>query len=140
MNAVDTNIFVYAFTKGDPRRDAAVRLVDALPDDKTVLLWQVACETGAVLDRIQRENGTKKRTVDYPRLAVQLLMERFQLAFPGANIIGRGWDIHARYGVSYWDAMLISACVDAGVKVLYTEDTQSQPEIEGVKLINPFNA
>jgi predicted nucleic acid-binding protein len=139
MNAVDTNIFVSTYTKGDPRRDAAIQLVDSLPAEETRLLWQVACETGAVLDRIERERSSRNRSVENPRLAVELLIERFTLVLPAPDVIVRGWDIHSKYQVSYWDAMLLAACVDAGCKTLYTADEQSQPVIEGVRIVNPFN-
>ncbi|HYE61778.1 MAG TPA: PIN domain-containing protein [Phycisphaerales bacterium] len=138
MNAIDTNVCVAAFTVGDPHRATALELLEKLPDDGTVLLWQVACETGAVLERIQREQGAKHRHVDDPRKAVELLVERFRLVYPGTGVLARGWDIHLKYQVSYWDAMLLAACADAGVRLLYTQDAQSQPEIDGVTLINPF--
>lgn len=43
MNAVDTNVLIYACDSGDTtRQEQAVRLLTELPDG--VLLWQVACE------------------------------------------------------------------------------------------------
>ena len=41
MNAVDTNVLIYACDSGDTtRQEQAVRLLTELPDG--VLLWQVA--------------------------------------------------------------------------------------------------
>lgn len=43
MNAVDTNVLVYACDARDPeRRDRVRAIMDGLP--APVLLWQVACE------------------------------------------------------------------------------------------------
>ncbi len=43
MNAVDTNVLIYAHDRRDPRKQAlAVSLIQSQADG--VLLWQVACE------------------------------------------------------------------------------------------------
>jgi hypothetical protein len=45
---------------------------------------------------------------------------------------------HIRYGVSLWDALILAACVDAGVDVLYSEDVPAVETFETVRVINPF--
>lgn len=42
------------------------------------------------------------------------------------------------YSLNYWDAMIIAACLDCGVTLLYSEDFDSYSNIEGLSLINPF--
>ncbi len=37
-----------------------------------------------------------------------------------------------------WDALLVSACVEAGVTRLYTEDMSDGERFESVEIINPF--
>ncbi|HLQ43521.1 MAG TPA: hypothetical protein VK137_02235 [Planctomycetaceae bacterium] len=55
MNAIDTNILVYAFDDAEPsKRLKAETLIDQLiSSDETVLLWQVACEFLGCLRRWQ---------------------------------------------------------------------------------------
>lgn len=69
---------------------------------------------------------------------VRAIRERFPIAVPGARASELAIDIHVREQVSIWDAMLLAACVDAGVTRLYSEDMQSRPTIRGVTIINPF--
>ncbi len=43
-----------------------------------------------------------------------------------------------RYQMSLWDALIWAVAKEYGDTVIYTEDTQSQPEIEGVRYVNPL--
>lgn len=43
-----------------------------------------------------------------------------------------------KYSLSFWDAMIIAACLEVGVTRLYSEDFDAYPKIEGLSLINPF--
>jgi predicted nucleic acid-binding protein len=40
--------------------------------------------------------------------------------------------------LSYWDALLLSACDRAGIRVLLSEDMQDGFVLGGVEVINPF--
>ena len=42
------------------------------------------------------------------------------------------------YSVAYWDAMIIAACLEAGVKRLYSEDFAGQ-KIDRLEIVNPFS-
>jgi predicted nucleic acid-binding protein len=135
MNAVDTNVFVYAMHGEDQRkRERAVALLAGLRESNTVLLWQVACEVGAVFSRHIAQKALPASAYD----SITAARERFPLALPSAEMLRTGLEIHRSHQVSYWDAMLIAACADAGVTRLYTEDDQSMPTIAGVEIINPF--
>jgi predicted nucleic acid-binding protein len=53
MNAVDTNILIYARDPRDPRKQQSAQdLIATLPD--VVLLWQVACEYIAAARKLER--------------------------------------------------------------------------------------
>lgn len=43
-----------------------------------------------------------------------------------------------RYSLSLWDALIWAVARENRIQVIYTEDIQSAPEIEGVRYINPF--
>lgn len=135
MNAIDTNILVYAFDLDEADKGAqALQLVESLPLGETVLLWQVVCELGAVLSRI----GSRARNVRDRQAAIDSVRTMFPLVYPTENVLDNAWRLHRDLGLSYWDALLIGACLDAGVTQLFTEDIQSRPIIEGVKITNPF--
>lgn len=50
----------------------------------------------------------------------------------------RGLDLAARYGFSIYDALIVAAALNAGCKVLYSEDMQAGQTIEGLTIRNPF--
>jgi predicted nucleic acid-binding protein len=43
-----------------------------------------------------------------------------------------------RYRMSLWDALIWATAREYGITLIYTEDRQSAPEIEGVRYVNPF--
>lgn len=136
MNAVDTNVFIYALDAANPvKGEQAVRLLAGLQTTDTALPWQVACEVGAVIARWMK-NGVMDST---GYAAISAVHRRFPLVIPGAGVLDLGMTIHRELRVSYWDAMLIAACADVGISRLYSEDVKSAPRIAGVEIVNPFS-
>ena len=135
MIAVDTNILVYAVDANDEHRGPkALALLKDLESQETVLLWQVVCEFGAALLRKKPKSDI---LIDIPKV-LSAWLDIFPLARPSRPVVDTAWKLIDKYQLSYWDSLLIAACLDAGVTRLYTEDMQSQPTIEGVALVNPF--
>lgn len=135
MNAVDTNVLIYSIDARDPRKQQiALGLLTSLPEAETIVPWQVACEVAAVL-RVMRDAG--RFTGDYAE-AVAALRTCFPVHVPTVPTLERSLRLQTTLQVSVWDALLIAACAEAGVKTLYTEDLQSQPVIDGISIINPF--
>jgi predicted nucleic acid-binding protein len=45
----------------------------------------------------------------------------------------------ATHNLSFWDAMIVSACMETGITRLYTEDfDNSLNQATGVEMVNPF--
>ena len=42
--------------------------------------------------------------------------------------------------LSFWDALILAACLEGGVDRLYTEDFDAYPKVNGLEVINPFAA
>lgn len=57
---------------------------------------------------------------------------------PTPGVLERSIDLTTAHTLSHWDAMLVAACLEAGVDTLYTEDMGAPRMIESLKLINPF--
>jgi predicted nucleic acid-binding protein len=49
-------------------------------------------------------------------------------------------DLEARYGISFWDALVLQAALSAGVTILYSEDFSAGQKYGSVQVINPLNA
>jgi len=137
MNAIDTNVLVYSVDASEPTKGAIAReLLAKLAGGETVLLWQVLCEFSAVLEKLRR---TGRARVD-PVEVTAAVMKMFPLAIPDRSVQKAAVELCGAHGVSFWDALLISACAHAGVTVLYTEDIQSARILSGVRITNPFAA
>jgi predicted nucleic acid-binding protein len=141
MNAIDTNVLIYAVQNAaTDKTRRATALLDGLCAElpSTLLPWQVVCEFLAFLAKSRQRIGTSDHGPEIAEL-VDAVALRFPIAMPSERVVGLAIDIHLHDQVSIWDALLLAACVDAGVTTLYTEDLQSRPVIRGVRLVNPFS-
>ena len=48
------------------------------------------------------------------------------------------WAVESRYGLHYWDALMVAAAQQQGCEVLLTEDLQHGQIIDGLRVQNPF--
>ena len=46
--------------------------------------------------------------------------------------------LYHRYRFSWYDAVIVAAAIEAGCRVLLTEDLQDGMEVEGLRIENPF--
>jgi predicted nucleic acid-binding protein len=137
MNAVDTNVLAYAVdADGKDKRVKALELLQTLKPTETVIPWQVACELGSVLTKFTLDG----RSTGDPADVLAALTDRFTVVLPNEGLVARGLRLARQHQVSYWDALLLAACVDAGVTRIYSEDMQGKPVIEGVSITNPFKS
>jgi predicted nucleic acid-binding protein len=119
---------------GKEKRVKALDLLARLPPAQTVIPWQVACELGSVLTRFVASG----RTPFDPAITISTIAARFTVVMPRESLVLEALALRASHQLSYWDALLLAACIDVGVTTLYSEDIQSRPVIEGVRIANPF--
>ena len=135
MNAVDTNILVYARDPRDARKHAIARaLLDSFNDG--VLLWQVACEYIAA----SRKLAPIGFHVTDAWQDIRDLRKTWQTLLPEWSVQDRAEALQKKYSLSSWDALIVAACLEGGVARLYSEDFDAYPQIESLALVNPFNA
>jgi predicted nucleic acid-binding protein len=133
MNAVDTNVLIYAHDPRDGRKQAiAQSLVGSLSD--AVLPWQVACEFLAASRKLQSQGFSFEDAL----AEVRALRQVWSTILPDWSAIDKADELMIRFSLSWWDSLLIASCVLAGVRTLYSEDYDSYSEIDGVELQNPF--
>ncbi len=132
-NFFDTNVLVYADDKSAPaKQKRAVELVAEHRRSGTgVLSLQVLQEYFVTV--------TRKLAVDaqIARRKVELLAE-FDVVTPEVTDILAAIDLHRLHNFSFWDALVLRAAKQAGCRVLLSEDLQHAREIEGVRIVNPF--
>lgn len=133
MNAVDTNILIYTHDPRDPvKQTAAVALVGTLPDG--VLLWQVACEYVAASRKLVAYGHNQ--TAAWQQL--RRLRSTWATAIPSWEVADRAEELLALYKLSFWDAMIVAACLESGVTRLYSEDFDNSAAATGMEIVNPF--
>lgn len=133
MNAADTNILIYAHDPRDPRKkQIAQNLIATLPDG--VLLWQVACEYIAAARKLEKLGYDQKQAW----LDLADLRRLWRPVAPDWQVMARAESLLARYKLSFWDAMIVAACLEAGVTHLYSEDFDNQAAATGLTVIDPF--
>jgi predicted nucleic acid-binding protein len=54
------------------------------------------------------------------------------------EVLEEAWVLEGRYGLSWWDALIVSAAHVAGCAVLLTEDLAEGQVYGTIKVVNPF--
>jgi predicted nucleic acid-binding protein len=129
----DTNILVYADDKSAPSKQRrAVELVAEHRRAGTgVLSMQVLQEYFVT---VTRKLGVE---ASIARRKVELLAE-FDVASPDIGDILAAIDLHRLHGYSFWDSLVLRSAKQAGCSLLLTEDLQTDREIDGIRIVNPF--
>jgi predicted nucleic acid-binding protein len=134
---VDANVLVYAEDAGEPEKGTrALEWLDAL--------W--ASELGRVSTQVLNEyyvTVTRKLTHGLTQGDARAKVRRYQLWKPWQidhQTVETAWGIEARFGVHYWDALIVAAAQHAGCRYVLTEDLQHGQQIGAVTVINPFTA
>jgi predicted nucleic acid-binding protein len=129
----DTNILVYADDQAAPAKQRrALELVAGHRRAGTaVVSLQVLQEYFFTVTRkLQVEARIARRKVE--------LLAEFDVATPEVADILAAIDLTRLHGFSFWDALVLRSAKQAGCSVLLTEDLQNAREIDGVRIVNPF--
>ncbi|MEJ7714025.1 MAG: PIN domain-containing protein [Pyrinomonadaceae bacterium] len=59
-------------------------------------------------------------------------------AVPSWEVAEHAEELLTRYNLSFWDAMIVAACLESGVARLYSEDFDNSAAATGLEIINPF--
>ena len=134
---VDTNVLVYLFDGDAPVKQQRAREVvgELVQARSLVLSSQVLSELFVTVTRKLREPLPAEqalRVVDdlaaFPVVAVDAAL--------GQRAAARCAGEH----VSYWDALILEAAVDAGAATVYSEDLHPGSAYQGVTVEDPFAA
>jgi len=134
MNAIDTNIWMYCHDARDPRkREKAQELIRGL--SHIALLWQVGCEFVAAARKLEpfgfRREDAWAALADMEAMADAVLL-------PDGEMWTVARDLQRRWGLHFWDALIVAGCLRGGVTTLYSEDFGTRADLDGVRIVNPF--
>jgi predicted nucleic acid-binding protein len=132
---VDTNVLVYARDPTDPEKHArALRWMAVLWAERAgVLSWQVLHEYYVSVTRKLRPG----RDPTAAREDVASLIAWNPIPLDLATV-DAAWALEDRFGLSWWDALIVAAAQVGGCTHLLTEDLQEGQSFEGVRVVSPF--
>jgi predicted nucleic acid-binding protein len=135
--AVDTNILIYAHDPAEPvKQPIAIELIeDLIARGVFSMSVQVLNEFYAVSTRPHRPPSLSH---EQAAGIVRDLANSAMIQPLTASVVDRALDAIPRHGFSFWDALVWAAAREDGAAILYTEDFQHGREVEGVRIVNPF--
>ena len=132
---VDTNLLVYARDSTEPakQRQAHRWLEHLWTTRQGRLSWQVLQEYYVtVTAKLTPGLAPEDARDDVRALCVWEPLPTDDLVVEGA------WRIQDRYGLSWWDSLIVSAAQILNCEVLLTEDLQHDQSMDGLRIVNPF--
>ena len=125
----DTNVLIYALAGSGSK----TRVAEELLIGGGVVSVQILNELAAVLRRKFASNAT--RIGDLIEVVIRHCPDPLPLSL---HTHRAGMRLCERYGFSIYDGTMIASALEAGCRVLYTEDLQHGQQIDGVRIVNPF--
>lgn len=126
---LDTNVLLYLLSADPGKADVAEELLSK----GGIISVQVLSEFTSVCSRKLKMNYGEIREILTPIKMVLDVRDLTQTTHETAL------DIAERYGYSFYDSMILSAAINAGCSIVYTEDLHSGQHIQDrLLIVNPF--
>jgi predicted nucleic acid-binding protein len=132
---VDTNVLVYARDSTEPGKQARAA-------EWMARLWDEG--SGRLSAQVLQEyyvTVTRKLDPGMPRAEAREDVDALRTwspLVPDARLLDEAWAAEDRWGLSFWDAMIVAAARQLGCELLLTEDLQDGQELEGLLVRSPF--
>jgi predicted nucleic acid-binding protein len=132
---IDTNVLVYA-------HDVSAGAKHARAQNLLEELW-VSHNGCLSIQVLQEFYVTVTRKVARPlpiAEAAQIITDLsvWKIHAPQAEDVLGAIEIQQRYGIAFWDAMVVRSASRLGCQTLWSEDLNSSRAYEGVTVVNPF--
>jgi predicted nucleic acid-binding protein len=128
---LDTNILVYTYSNNEPDKRAIARTLIA--ENNSFVSTQVLQELSNTITRKLGFSYTVAINV------VREVVRNNNLHINTENTITKVCQIAERYKFFFYDSMIVSAALESGCTILYSEDMHHNQIIEyAIKIINPF--
>jgi predicted nucleic acid-binding protein len=132
---VDSNILVYAYEVGNNKKhEQAVALLESLWESK------LGCLSIQVLQEFYVNVTRKTDSPLSPEQAAQVIQDFsvWSVHRPGVKDVLAAIELHIRFQVSFWDALILRSAQQLGCSLLWSEDFSDGQDYGGVTTRNPF--
>ncbi|MEJ2218519.1 MAG: PIN domain-containing protein [Gemmatimonadota bacterium] len=132
---VDTNVLVYVRDATEPEKQRRAA-------EWMAALWEA--RTGRLSPQILQEYYlTLTRKLDPPRTREEARDDVTALVAwgplpPDLQTFEIAWRVEDRFGLSWWDALVVASALRAESPWLLSEDLQDGQDLFGTRVINPF--
>ncbi|MDI6769279.1 MAG: PIN domain-containing protein [Anaerolineales bacterium] len=132
---VDSNILVYAYdlSQGEKHEQAKALLLS---------LWESGL--GCVSIQVMQEfyvNVTRKSEFPLSQEQAAQVIHDFsdwKVHRPAITDVLSAIELHQRYQISFWDAMILQSARQSDCGIVWSEDLSDSEEYAGIKVVNPF--
>jgi predicted nucleic acid-binding protein len=134
VDFLDTNILVYAYDATDQRKQRiAQNLVNRALAGEFVISTQVLGEfASTLLHKVEPRPSVTRMTTLLDALAP------IRAVLPDGEMVRRAVEAHGKYGIRFYDGMIVAAAERAGCKTIWSEDLNAGQEYFSVLVANPF--
>lgn len=136
VDAFDTNVFIYYFDETDARKKGVARSLvrTALSTGDVAISYQVVQEA---LNALTTKLSVPATEGDLEQFFERIL-PRLWVVMPSQALHERALRVRRRYGLHFYDALVVAGALEGGCDRLLTEDLQHGQVIEGLRIVNPF--
>ncbi|CAB5094979.1 hypothetical protein D3OALGA1CA_5420 [Olavius algarvensis associated proteobacterium Delta 3] len=127
---------MYAYDDHEPQKQKIAQqlITEGIQQENAVLPVQVLSEFFNVVTK-QIQNPMSAGEVRQIITVLSIL----QVQEMDLSMVGRAIDTHAKYRISYRDALIISAAERTNCTVILTEDVSDTQSYRDIVVVNPFN-
>lgn len=134
---LDTNVLLYAFSPDRSKAAVADELVERAIDTRSgVISYQVVQEALNVL--VSR--GTVLLKSDEAREYFERILRPLLAVGSSPALVLEALWLRERYGLAWYDALIVAAAIESDCEVLYSEDFQAGMRFGKLRVVNPFAA
>lgn len=130
---VDTNILLYAGSNAPDdqvKRQVARGLLTRTDIGFSAQVLQEFYAVAVMKQRLKMTHGEA--------LAVLQSLAAFPVWSVTRDLVFEAIDAKQRFGISYWDAAIVTAARQMGCQTVYSEDLNAGQLYDGVTVVNPF--
>lgn len=132
MRAIDANIWLYALIPGQDAEKAKLA-EELLAQPGKVVSTQIINE---VCVNLRRKAGLSE---DQLFALVEGFYDECLVVELGKACLLQACGLRSRYGLSFWDSLVVATALAAGCDTLYSEDMHDGLTVDGtLVIINPF--
>lgn len=135
MIAFDTNVLIYASESKEPqgRNLIALDLMDKVAERNAIISLQVI---GEYINACRRK---KISTLQQACERASLWMDIYTIPDTRPNDYIKAAQISEAYDLQFFDALILTVARRAGATMLLSEDMHDGLEVDGIRVVNPFD-